>query len=218
MIDFTLEDLLQWNELSPSLQKKFDKMTKEEIENFFKDGGFLDELMKKYLFLNLPPKIGYGRNTTIDIDLGEDSGEHEKLNGILITTRPGMFFLRHNKNLFMFNYGIRYDISDNLSSIVPNVSSDDETRFNFNIVSAQEDIIFVAYGDIIQMIKLNGSWKRANWTITDISSIVSGTYKQYVDFQYNLEWNILNAYCFYWEDTTKSYIFVKALKHSCSTS
>nr|DAN42740.1 MAG TPA: hypothetical protein [Caudoviricetes sp.] len=218
MIDFTLEDLLQWNELSPSLQKKFDKMTKEEIENFFKDGGFLDELMKKYLFLNLPPKIGYGRNTTIDIDLGEASGEHEKLNGVLITTRPGMFFLRHNKNLFMFNYGIRYDISDNLSSIVPNVSSDDETRFNFNIVSAQEDIIFVAYGDIIQMIKLNGSWKRADWTITDISSIVSGTYKQYVDFQYNLEWNILNAYCFYWEDTTKSYIVVTALQPSCSSA
>ena len=43
-------------------------MTKEEIENFFKDGGYLDGLMKKYLFLNLPPKIGYGKNTLIDID------------------------------------------------------------------------------------------------------------------------------------------------------
>lgn len=71
-MSFTLEDLLQWGELSPSLQDKFNKMTKEEIENFFNAGGYLDNLMKKYLFLNLPPKIGYGKNTMIDIKFGND--------------------------------------------------------------------------------------------------------------------------------------------------
>lgn len=219
MIDFTLEDLLQWDELSPSLQKKFNMMTKEEIENFFKDGGFLDDLMKKYTFLNLPPKIGYGKNTTIDIDLGENSEEYEKLNGVLITTRPGMFFLRHNKKLVMFNYGVRYDISDDLSSIETNVSYDDETRFNYNfVVCAQEDIIFIAYNDVIQMVKLNGSWKRKDWAVTDISRIISGIYKAYVNFQFSQEWYIHDAYCFYWEDVTKSYIVVTVLQPHCTSA
>ena len=97
MIDFTLEDLLQWDELSPSLQKKFDMMTKEEIENFFKDGGFLNDLMKKYTFLNLPPKIGYGKNTTINAKFIDGGSVNET--PIEPTPKP-----KTGKSMNVYNY------------------------------------------------------------------------------------------------------------------
>jgi hypothetical protein len=70
---FIDEDLIQWDELSPSLQDYFKDLTFEEIDKYLADGGPLDDVIRKLAFLNLPPKIGYGDKNTIEIEVkGED--------------------------------------------------------------------------------------------------------------------------------------------------
>ena len=191
---FIDEDLIQWGELSPSLQDYFKDLTFEEIDKYLADGGPLYDVIRQLAFLNLPPKIGYGDKNTIEIEVkGEDNpvaptptpDQGEEKDAYIPSYRPpytisdkdghiNTWYIKYNPNTLQpmglyRSYQTKLDAGVRYSrkEIRPKyLTSSDKV---VGLISAQYEVMFLVVQNSsgeerVHMVKTNGSSDPQTWT------------------------------------------------------